>query len=80
MINYTIPQGLFIGLNNGASSVHVNKFEALPPRHHTTIQSTQKIIHTWVCLHENQKLICSFLKAALLAYNNLVKTLLHVVI
>ena len=37
-------QEFFVGLADGATRVHPNKSEALPPRHYTTMQSTWKLL------------------------------------
>ena len=49
------PQLFLLGLDDGSSRVHVNKYEALTSINYTTIQSTQKNIQRLVCKHQNQK-------------------------
>ena len=53
-INVMWPQGFILGPASGASRLHANKYEALPPRHYTMIKYTWKSIHIWVCLYQNK--------------------------
>ena len=69
------PQLFLRCLTDGATRVNTQKSEVFPPRHYTTILSTQKIGHGWVCLHGNKKEIYSSKQSAVLACSNLVKNI-----
>ena len=70
------PQGFILGLSNGAIRVNSNKSDVFLPIHYTMIQSTCKVIQQWLCLYQNQKSMYILKQAELLAYKNLVKILL----
>ena len=74
-INFMRPQRFILGLSDGVSRVHANKYEAFTPRHYTTIQSTCKSIQRWIFLHKNQKLMYGLKLTPVLAYNNSFKNL-----